>query len=64
MIDPRALRTFHQVCQTGSISGAARSLNISQPSVSAAIAQLEGKASVGDTVAVIARGTVLVRRAS
>lgn len=41
MIDPRALRTFHQVCQTGSISGAARSLNISQPSVSAAIAQLE-----------------------
>ncbi len=43
MIDPRALRTFHQVCQTGSISGAARSLNISQPSVSAAIAQLEGR---------------------
>jgi molybdate transport repressor ModE-like protein len=43
MIDPRALRTFHQVCQTGSISGAARSLNISQPSVSAAIAQLETK---------------------
>ncbi|WP_068085020.1 LysR family transcriptional regulator [Novosphingobium rosa] len=43
MIDPRALRTFHQVCQTGSISGAARSLNISQPSVSAAIAQLESK---------------------
>ncbi|MDE1914845.1 MAG: LysR family transcriptional regulator [Sphingomonadales bacterium] len=41
MIDPRALRTFHQVCQTGSISAAARSLNISQPSVSAAIAQLE-----------------------
>jgi acyl dehydratase len=28
------------------------------------IAQLEGKASVGDTVAVIARGTVLVRSAS
>lgn len=43
MIDPRALRTFHQVCQTGSISGAARSLNISQPSVSAAIAQLEAR---------------------
>lgn len=43
MIDPRALRTFHQVCETGSISGAARSLNISQPSVSAAISQLEAK---------------------
>jgi len=28
------------------------------------IAQLEGKASVGDVVAVIARGTVLVRRAA
>ena len=28
------------------------------------IAQLEGKASVGDAVAVVARGTVLVRRAA
>jgi LysR family transcriptional regulator, regulator of abg operon len=41
MIDPRALRTFHAICAAGSISGAARHLNISQPSVSNAIAQLE-----------------------
>lgn len=45
MIDPRALRTFHAVCMAGTISGAARDLNISQPSVSMAIAQLE--ASLG-----------------
>ncbi|RVU04081.1 LysR family transcriptional regulator [Novosphingobium umbonatum] len=43
MIDPRALRTFHEVCRAGSISGAARALNISQPSVSSAIAMLEGR---------------------
>lgn len=41
MIDPRLLRTFLAVCAEGSISGAARRLNISQPSVSVAIAQLE-----------------------
>lgn len=41
MIDPRVLRTFLAVCREGSISGAARQLNISQPSVSVAIAQLE-----------------------
>jgi len=41
MIDPRALRMFHEVCRAGSISGAARMLNISQPSVSAAMAMLE-----------------------
>ena len=41
MLDPRALRTFLAVCQEGTISGAARRLNISQPSVSVAIAQLE-----------------------
>jgi LysR family transcriptional regulator, regulator of abg operon len=41
MIDPRALRMFHEVCRAGSISGAARALHISQPSVSAAVAQLE-----------------------
>jgi len=43
MIDPRALRMFHEVCAAGSISGAARRLNISQPSVSAAIAGLESR---------------------
>ncbi len=40
-IDPRSLRSFLAVCRAGSISGAARSLNISQPSVSVTIAQLE-----------------------
>lgn len=43
MIDPRALRMFHEVCRAGSISGAARILNISQPSVSAAVAALEAR---------------------
>jgi len=32
-IDPRAVRTFGAVCRAGSISGAARALAISQPSV-------------------------------
>lgn len=41
MIDPRLLRTFLAVCLEGSISAAARRLNISQPSVSVAITQLE-----------------------
>lgn len=43
MLDPRLLRTYAAVCREGSISGAARALNISQPSVSVAIGQLEGK---------------------
>lgn len=41
MIDPRALRTYLAVCREKSISAAARALNISQPSVSVAISQLE-----------------------
>jgi len=41
MIDPRAIRTFLAVVRSNSISGGARLLNISQPSVSNAIAQLE-----------------------
>lgn len=45
MIDPRALRTFLAVCREGTISGAARALNISQPSVSVAIAELERQLS-------------------
>ena len=40
-IDPRHLRTYLEVCRGNSISEAARRLNISQPSVSVAIAQLE-----------------------
>jgi LysR family transcriptional regulator, regulator of abg operon len=43
MIDPRALLTFHRVCEAGTISGAARALNLSQPSVSSAIATLEAR---------------------
>lgn len=46
MIDPRALLTFHSVCRAGSISGAARDLNISQPSVSNAIAAMEARLGV------------------
>lgn len=42
-IDPRLFRTFLAVAREGSISGAARRLNISQPSVSVAVAQLERK---------------------
>ena len=43
MLDPRGLLTFHRVCEAGTISGAARALNISQPSVSSAIAALEAR---------------------
>lgn len=45
-IDPRALLTFRTVCREGSISAAARALNIAQPSVSSAIAQLEARLGV------------------
>ena len=45
-IDPRALRTFGTVCREGSISGAARALNISQPSVSNTISLLEERLGV------------------
>ncbi len=43
MLDARGLLTFHRVCLAGTISGAARELNISQPSVSNAIAALEAR---------------------
>jgi len=45
-IDPRAVRTFGAVCRAGSISGAARALAISQPSVSNTIARLEAQLGV------------------
>jgi DNA-binding transcriptional LysR family regulator len=69
MIDPRALRTFLAVCRANSISGGARLLNISQPSVSNAIAQLEQ--SVGALlfersrtgISLTPEGEVLLRRA-
>ncbi|WP_076070033.1 LysR family transcriptional regulator [Sphingomonas montana] len=69
MIDPRLLRTFLAVGREGSISGAARLLNISQPSVSVAIAQLERQlhASLFDRgrrgIALTPSGAVLMRRA-
>lgn len=43
MLDPRALLTFHRVCEAGTISAAARKLNISQPSVSSVISGLEAR---------------------
>jgi len=46
MIDARGLLIFHQICRAGSISGAARALNLSQPSVSNAISALEARLGV------------------
>jgi DNA-binding transcriptional LysR family regulator len=40
-LDPRRLETFRVVAQAGQVSGAARSLNLSQPAVTAQIRQLE-----------------------
>lgn len=40
-VDPRAIRLFLAICRAGSISNAARAENLSQPSVSVAMAQLE-----------------------
>lgn len=45
-LDPRALVVFEQVCLSGSISGAARELGVSQPSVSQTIALLEARLNV------------------
>ena len=69
MIDPRALRMFLAVCRANSISGGARLLNISQPSVSSAIAQLEqavgaqlfARSRTG--ISLTAEGEMLLRRA-
>lgn len=46
-LDPRALIVFEQVCLSGSISGAARELGVSQPSVSQTIASLEERLGAG-----------------
>lgn len=68
-IDPRALRTFGAVCRAGSISGAARALGISQPSVSNTIATLEARlgavlfARSRSGISLTAEGTALKRRA-
>lgn len=42
-LDPRRLETFRVVAQLGQVSGAARSLNLSQPAVTAQIRQLEAE---------------------
>ncbi|MDI1295172.1 MAG: LysR family transcriptional regulator [bacterium] len=69
MIDPRALKVFLAVYRAHSISGGARLLNISQPSVSNAIAQLEQSlgASLFERsrtgITLTAEGEVLLRRA-
>jgi DNA-binding transcriptional LysR family regulator len=69
MIDPRAIRTFLAVCRANSISGGARALNISQPSVSNAIAQLEQSLGASlfersrSGIALTAEGEALLRRA-
>ncbi|MGW8202442.1 LysR family transcriptional regulator [Sphingomonas bisphenolicum] len=69
MIDPRAIRTFLAVCRANSISGGARALNISQPSVSNAIAQLEQSLGVSlfersrSGIQLTPEGQALLRRA-
>ena len=69
MLDPRLLRTYLAVCREGSISGAARRLNISQPSVSVAIGLLEGKLATTlfercrQGIVLTAAGHALARRA-
>ena len=42
-LDPRRLETFRVVALAGQVSGAARSLNLSQPAVTAQIRQLEAE---------------------
>ncbi|MCE7798051.1 LysR family transcriptional regulator [Sphingobium sufflavum] len=69
MIDPRSLKVFLAVCRAGTISGGARLLNISQPSVSNAIAQLEGTLATSlfersrTGIVLTPEGQVLLRRA-
>lgn len=59
-IDPRALMTFRVVCETGSISAAARLLNLSQPSVSNTIALLERR--LGTVLFERRRGGIVLTR--
>lgn len=69
MIDPRAILTFLAVVRSNSISGGARLLNISQPSVSNAIAQLEQALGVSlfersrSGILLTPEGEALLRRA-
>lgn len=59
-IDPRAVATFWKVCETGSISGAARALNLSQPSVSNTVALLEQR--LGVTLFARSRSGIILTR--
>lgn len=59
-IDPRAAATFWRVCETGSISAAARVLNLSQPSVSNTVAQLEKR--LGVTLFTRSRSGIMLTR--
>lgn len=69
MIDPRSLKVFLAVCRANSITGGARLLNISQPSVSNTISQLE--LTIGSSlfersrsgISLTMEGEVLLRRA-
>jgi DNA-binding transcriptional LysR family regulator len=69
-LDLRALEIFVAVCQTGSMSAAARQLELTQPAVSQAIAELERKTGVAlfdrnvRPLAVTVAGGVLRQRAS
>jgi LysR family transcriptional regulator of abg operon len=58
MIDPRALKVFLAVCRANSISGGARLLNISQPSVSNTISNLE--AVIGSSLFERARSGIVL----
>ncbi|MDE2596334.1 MAG: LysR family transcriptional regulator [Sphingomonadales bacterium] len=68
-LDPRALKTFGAVCRAGSISAAARALNISQPSVSNTVALLERRLGAvlferaRSGIVLTAEGLALQRRA-
>ncbi|MFN3457395.1 MAG: LysR family transcriptional regulator [Novosphingobium sp.] len=59
-IDPRAAATFWRVCETGSISAAARALNLSQPSVSNTVALLEQR--LGVTLFIRSRNGITLTR--
>ncbi|MFI0468438.1 LysR family transcriptional regulator [Saccharopolyspora sp. 5N102] len=70
MVDPRYIRMFHEVVQTGSYSGAARRLGYSQPAVSQQMRALEHTVGTplftraGRTMRLTEAGEVLARHAA
>ncbi|MEV0082158.1 LysR family transcriptional regulator [Saccharopolyspora sp. NPDC050642] len=70
MVDPRYIRMFHEVVQTGSYSGAARRLGYSQPAVSQQMRALERTVGTplftraGRTMRLTEAGEVLARHAA